>query len=468
MVSINIKILESGIPGDFLERAVVAPYFITVHLGTPTEIAENITVPFIDYIKNVASSELYPTWHENALRANIHAIVSIALNRYFTEWYRAKGFNFDITNSTQYDQSFVPGRDIYDSISIIVDEIFNQYIVLEGNIEPFFATFCDGITVQCDGMSQWGSVQLANEGYTPIEILKYYYGENINIKLAPVGEPLFRYKETLEKGDSGFDVLRKELQLNRISMNFPAIPKIDPADGYYNDSTEAAVKEFQKIFNLPVTGIIDRSTWYKISYIYIAVAKLSETTSEGIFLKQYEDLLENILLKGDVRPRVTLLQYFLVLLSLYYPTVPEVNITGTFDEQTRLSVIEYQKTLNLPPTGIVDEATWESIYSSSLGIIRSLSPEAIFLPYLRYVIDYKLGDKGPGVFIVQIMLQYISTVLPEIPFVQLTEIYDETTENAVIQFQNFYGIEPTGIVDETTWNAIAEIYRTQRYQSKFT
>lgn len=427
--------------------------------------AENITVSFIDYIKNVASSELYPTWPDDALRANIHAIISIALNRYFTEWYRIRGYNFDITNTTQYDQAFVPNRSTYDNINAIVDEIFNQYIVQEGNIEPFFATFCDGRTVQCEGLSQWGTVELAEMGYTPDEILQYYYGENITIKTAPVGEVLYRFKEPLMPGDSNIDVLRKQVQLDRISVNFPAIPKIAPLDGYYGPSTEAAVREFQRVFNLTVTGIIDQGTWYKMSYIYQAVTKLAETTSEGIMLRQYEELLSNMLIEGDVRPRVVLLQYFLKLLSLYYPTVPDTAITGIFDEQTRLAVIEYQKTKNLEPTEIVNQQTWESIYNDSLGIIKTLPPESIYLPYFKYARDFKLGDEGPGVFVIQEMLQYISLVIPEIPYVQLTQTFDEATENGVIAFQNFYGIEPTGVVDETTWNAIVETYRAQRYGS---
>lgn len=425
--------------------------------------AENINIPFTDYIKNVASSELYPTWPENALRANIHAIISIALNRYFTEWYKARGYNFDITSSTQVDQAFVQNRGTFDNIDKLVDELFNQYIATAGKIEPLYAEFCDGRNTKCNGLHQWGTVDLANQGYAPEEILQYYYGENIFIKTAPVGEPAYRYQIPLKFGDSGLDVLRKQLQLSRISINFPAISRINSVDGYFDENTEDVVKEFQTVFSLPVTGIIDLSTWYKISSIYQAVTKLAERTSEGILLSQYEEILSDVLLRGDIRPRVSFLQYLLTLMSLYYPSVPETAITSVFDEQTRLAVIEYQKTMHLEPTGIVNQETWNSLYSNGLGILRTLPPQSIYLPYVRYSKDYGPGDIGPAIFIIQEMLQYISLTIPQIPFVELTEVFDDSTQNAVIAFQNFVKLEPTGIVNEATWNTLTEVYRAQRY-----
>lgn len=251
-----------GIPAEF----VTIPEYITVHLDRPDEVAENITVPFIDYIKNVASSELYPTWPENALRANIHAIVSVALNRYILEWYRSRGYEFDITNSTQFDQAFVKGRGIYESIDRIVNEIFNDYVIRDGQVIPLFTTFCDGRLTSCNGLFQWGSVDLAEQGYTPMDILKYYFGDDISlVENAPVGGVGLAYPgEPLMPGDSSIIILRQQLGLNRIAMNFPAIPQIAPTNGYYGESTENTVREFQRIFNLPVTGIIDKATFYKI------------------------------------------------------------------------------------------------------------------------------------------------------------------------------------------------------------
>ena len=186
----------------------VVPEYITVHLGPPNEAAENVTVPFTSYIKNVASSEVYPTWPENALRANILAQISVALNRVYTEYYRSRGYDFDITSSTRYDQAFVPGRSTFENIDRLVDDIFNNYIVRQGNVEPLYAQFCDGVRTQCAGLSQWGSVDLAEQGMTPYEILQYYFGDNINIVFnAPVGDGTPSYPgRPLSRGSMGEDV----------------------------------------------------------------------------------------------------------------------------------------------------------------------------------------------------------------------------------------------------------------------
>lgn len=456
------------IPGGPPTYFATIPEYITVHLGNPDEEAENVTAPFIDYIKNVASSELYPTWPENALRANIHAIVSVALNRIALEWYKARGYNFDITNSTRYDQAYVYNRGIYDSISNIVDEIFNQYVVRSGQVLPLYTTFCDGRVVKCNGLYQWGSVDLANKGYSPIEILKYYYGEDISIATdIPVGGVGLAYPgEPLGLGDSSIIILRQQLGLNRISQNFPIIPTIEPADGYYGESTELAVREFQRVFNLPVTGIIDRATFYKIRQIYSAVSRLSELTVPGSIYEQIYQITQTVLLQGDIRPRVNILQYFLDVLSLYYPSIPSVAYTGIFDEQTRQGVIEFQKIMGLRPTGIVDAETWNLIYDIILGIFATLPPERVYLPYFRFPsreFTLEVGSRLPGVFIIQEMLSYIALIIPTIPSVTVNGVFDESTERAVIEFQTLFGLEPTGVVDESTWNELVRVYREQRY-----
>lgn len=218
----------------------VIPEYITVHLGAPDAPAQNVTVPFTDYIKNVASSEIYPTWPESALRANILAQISFALNRIYTEYYPSRGYDFDITNSTAMDQSFVYGRDIFENISRIVDEIFNNYIRRGNNIEPLFAVYCNGTTVTCEGLSQWGSVELANLGYVPYDILRTYYGDDINIVYnAPVSEVEPSVPEILLRlGSVGNDVAFMQTRLNRISANYPSIPKIDPVDGIFGVETD--------------------------------------------------------------------------------------------------------------------------------------------------------------------------------------------------------------------------------------
>ena len=277
----NLPQEDSQIITPRIHREVFIPTHIRVHLGVPTANARNIIVPFIDYIKNVASSEIFPDWPYHSLRANIHAQISIALNRVFTEWYRSKGLNFDITNSTQFDQYFVEGRNIYQSVSVIADEIFNTYINRPPGIEPLFAEYCNGTTVTCAGLKQWGTVTLANQGRNYLDILRYYYGPNTSVRTTNnIQAPFESFRSTLTIGSSGNDVTRIQSQLARIRRNYPRIPAI-PIDGIYGSQTAAAVREFQTIFGLPATGTVDRSTWFKINLTYLAVAKLAELGSEG-------------------------------------------------------------------------------------------------------------------------------------------------------------------------------------------
>ena len=289
------------------------PETITVHLGAPDSDAANVTVDFPTYIKNVASSEIYPTWPESALRANIYAIISFALNRIYTEWYRSRGYDFDITASTQFDQKFINNREIFENISDIVDEIFNDYVVRQGNIEPLFTSFCNGTTVTCSGLSQWGTVSLANQGFTPYEILQYYYGDNINIvKDAPVMTKTPSYPGTpLTEGMATNDVRSIQVQLNRISRNYPAIPKIPSIDGVYGTYTADAVREFQRIFNLAETGTVNEATWYKIAYIYTSVKRLAELNSEGVNLEEVKKQYPGELKFGMQSVYVNELQYYL-------------------------------------------------------------------------------------------------------------------------------------------------------------
>nr|WP_312578821.1 peptidoglycan-binding protein [Sedimentibacter sp.] len=455
--------MSMSIPGF---TNVVIPETITVHLGAPDEPAENVTVNFIDYIKNVASSELYPTWPESALRANIYAIVSIALNRIFTEWYRSRGYDFDITNSTQFDQSFVLNRGIFENISQIADEIFDDYIVRDSRIEPLFARYCDGRISQCDGMYQWGSVDLADIGYTPLEILQYYYGDDISIVTgAPVGNIETTYPGTpLKLGDSNIYVYLAQLELNNISQNYPAIPQIYPVDGVFSPLMESAVKSFQTVFNLPPTGIIDEATWYRIKNIYVAIRKLAELSSQGMFIS---DIPVSAIEGGLVVPRVQLVQYYLNILSAYYNTIQAVDINGILDPPTRNSIMAFQRTFGLPTTGIIDNRTWDAINNTILEILVTLPPNLVSIPKLIYPgIVYGRGDVGPGVVIIQELLAYISSYIPNITYVPynlIDGVFGPITESAVITFQEQYGLEPNGIVDENTGNRMLEVYTDLKY-----
>lgn len=438
------------------------PEKLVVHLGRPGDPgARNITIDFPYYIKNVASSEIYPTWPEDALKANIYAIISYTLNRYYTEWYRSQGHNFDITSSIQFDHTFIENRDIFEPISLIVDDIFNNFIRREGHIEPLFTAYCDGRVVVCDGLHQWGSLDLANKGYSYLEILKYYYGDDIYIVFnAPVRPNTNSYPGTpLTLGTSGNDVARIQRQLNRVSNTYPAMPKIVSVDGIFGADTRDAVLKFQEIFNLSQTGVVDKSTWYKISYIYNSVKKLSDLYSEGLTLEEISLQFPEQLTEGDTGPVVSHVQYFLEVIGAYYNDVFPVEVTGIFDGQTVESVKSFQKVYGLPETGIVDEQTWNDILRAYMGIVESVpvnieGPNAVLFPGLILT----EGMTNEYVRILQVYLSFINQTYPNIPAVSTTGYFGPLTRNSVTAFQQQFGIQPTGSVGAFTWNAISNLY----------
>lgn len=275
----SVKVIPPGDSGFIVLDEVVVPEFIIVHDGVPDDsTAPNYYIRFRDYIKNVASSEIYSTWPEATMTANILAILSFTLNRVFTEWYRNQGKNFTITSSTAYDHQFIYGRNFYRSISEIVDQIFTNYLSRPGVKQPILTQYCDGVQVTCPGwMTQWGSKYLGDQGQSAIEILRYYYGSDMYINTAPqvAGIPSSFPGYNLQTGSSGPSVRTIQRQLNAISNNFPAIPKV-AVDGVYGASTRDAVETFQRVFNMPVTGIVDYPTWYRISDIYVAVTRMAE------------------------------------------------------------------------------------------------------------------------------------------------------------------------------------------------
>ncbi len=298
------KPLPEPTSGVVLPQPVV-PEYVTVHQGGPEDpSAPNYRVPFKDYIKNVASCEIYSTWTESALRANIFCIVSFALNRIFTEWYRGKGKNFDITSSTAYDQAFNYGRNFYDNISQIVDEIFSTYVRRVGRKQPLFTQYCDGKSVTCpQWLSQWGSQELGRQGLGPYDILTRYYGTDIELVTAEkvAGSPMSYPGEELTIGSRGPAVRAIQGQLNRIARNYPLIPRL-AEDGIYGTKTAQSVKTFQQIFSLPQTGIVDYATWYKISDVYVGVTRIAElTTTESSRAWKNEFIPPTILGMDDKR-----------------------------------------------------------------------------------------------------------------------------------------------------------------------
>lgn len=442
-------------------RLPYIPETITVHLGRPEEYAENVTLSFPEYIKNVASSEIYPTWPESAIMANIYAQISFALNRVYTEFYRSRGYNFDITNTTAYDQKFIKNRDIFENVSHIVDDIFNDYVVKQGYIEPYFTAYCNGTTSTCGGLSQWGTVDLANQGYVPYEILQYYYGDDINIVFdAPVANNIESYPgSSLKLGDLGNDIQIIQRQLNRIARNYPAIPRIEAISGIFDIPTENAVKEFQKIFNLTPDGIVGKATWYKLKYIYNGVKNLSELISEGLTLEDVTVSYPSALQEGSTGTSVKSLQYYLNILSYFYLKLSPINIDGIYGSFTKQMVIQFQAAYGLTPDGIVGKNTWDAIKKVYELIVSSLPTgyqgnNAIIYP--GYFLSIRMRDnnvKALQTYLLEIAKQDI-----DIPLLQITGIFDEPTKNAVIAFQNKYQLDASGIVGPATWNLIAKVY----------
>ena len=360
------------------------PQSITVHLGPPGSDAENVTVSFPEYVKNVASSEIYPTWEPAAIRANVLAIISFALNRVYTEYYPSRGYPFNITSSTAYDQKFIKGRSIFENISQVVDSIFNSYIRRIGFVEPLAAKFCNGTTTTCDGLSQWGSQAMAEQGADSITILRSYYGDNIEIVTnAPVMGIRYSYPGApVRLGDRGEAVLRIQTMLNRISRDYPAIPKVQPVDGIFGEGTEQAVIKFQQIFSLTPDGIVGSATWYKLVFLYVGVLDLAELVSEGQTFYANAIPLEfsDVVAPGDTGEEVRVIQYLLSVVSEFYSNVPPVAVDGVYGPATRQAVIAVQQMAGLPQDGVVGEQTWQALYRLYAGIADTMTEYTNVIP----------------------------------------------------------------------------------------
>ena len=440
----------------------VIPETIVVHLGAPDSNAENIRISFPEYIKNVASSEIYPTWPKEALRANILAQISVALNRVYTQFYRSRGYNFDITSSPAYDQTFVYQRDIFANISEIVDEIFDSYIRKDGNVEPLYAEFCDGVEINCNGLEQWGSVALAEQGLGYLDILKRYYGDDISvITNVPVGNIPPTYPSVvLSEGDTGREVELLQRRLNRISANFPGIPKISPDDGFFGKSTTDAVKKFQEVFGLTPDGLVGRATWIEIQAAYNAVKRLYAVNSEGLKLEDLDTRYSSDLSEGDRGDSVLTLQYFLNYISLFVASVLSTDYDGVYGPSTATSVRSFQRTYGLDENGIVNRETWDKIEGVYYDIISGLEQnpsENAILPYPGRILA--VGSEGDDVRVLQQYLNFISNTYQTIPKLNVDGIFGASTARAVSEFKKIFNIPGNPErVNAPTWNAIASIY----------
>ncbi|MBP5209900.1 MAG: peptidoglycan-binding protein [Clostridia bacterium] len=437
------------------------PDSITVHLGPPDREAPDVTLSYTDYLKNVASSEIYPTWEEEAIRANVLAQNSFALNRVYTEYYRSRGYPFDITNDIARDQSFVYGRDIFENVGRIVDENFDTYIRRPGAVEPLFAAYCDGVEVVCDGFSQWGSQQLASEGLSAEAILRRYFGDIELVRDVPVGGSVSSApKVPLRLGSIGPNTQRLQVRLNRISTDFPAIPKIYPADGVFGPETEAAVRAFQRTFSMTEDGVVGSGTWYRINAIYTAVKRLADLNSEGLRPEEVATQFPEALRRGSSGVAVRAMQYYLSYVGRFVDTVPTVTADGVFGPETERAVRAFQETYGLTVDGVVGELTWDALYRVYLGMVESIPlyyREGVTVPFPGVII--KIGTEGESVRLLQNYLNYIAATFSEIPRVSVTGYYGTATAAAVDAFVRLFGITALpGVVDSIVWNAITDVY----------
>ena len=436
---------------------VVIPKNITVHLGKPAAAARNVTVSFRDYIANVASSEVYPTWPEQALRANIHCQISLALNRIYTEWYPSKGYTFNITNSTSYDQYYVHGRTVFDVMVRITDDIFNTYIRKTGTVNPYYSEYCDGKSVTCPGLKQWGTVTLANQGRNALQILKYYYGNDIeiirtsNIQSIPQSYP----GSPIRQGDSGTAVFTLQRQLNRITKDYPFLGLLT-VDGVFGAKMAATVRAFQKQFNLTADGVVGRQAWYKISYIYVSVKDLAELTSEG---EVSSGTLSDgtwggtVLRTGSTGSAVEQLQFWLNTLAQYESSIPSLTVDGVYGTGTANTVRAFQRKYGLTVDGVVGRDTWTALYDQFRSIQSDNgTPNAYPGTALRE------GASGQNVRLVQFWLKIARTVYSNLNNITVDGKFGSATTAAVKRFQTYFGLTSDGVVGRTTWNKLYEVY----------
>ena len=398
-------------------------------------------------------------WPEQALRANIHCQISLALNRIYTEWYPSKGYSFNITNSTSYDQYYVHGRTVFDVMVRLTDDIFNTYIRKTGTVNPYYAEYCDGKSVTCPGLKQWGTVTLANQGRNALSILKYYYGSNIeiirtnNIQSIPQSYP----GSPLRQGSTGAAVFTLQRQLNRITKDYPFLGLLT-VDGIFGRKMTETVKKFQRQFNLTADGVVGRSTWYKISYIYVSVKDLAELTSEGeTFSGTLPDGPWNfgsgVLKQGSTGSEVEQMQFWLSTLAQYESRIPSVTVDGVYGSGTAAAVRAFQRLYGLTVDGIVGLTTWTELYDQFRSIQSDNgTPNAYPGTALRQ------GSSGQNVRLVQFWLKIARTVYSSLNNITVDGIFGSSTAAAVRRFQTYFGLTSDGVVGRTTWNKLYEVY----------
>jgi len=467
------QVLDAGEPeqaigiAPFILPEVTIPNFIRVHLGRMENTsAATVSVPFINYIKNVTSHEIFDEWPEQAIMANVYCIVSLTLNRVYTEFYRKKGFSFDITSETYTDQKYVHNGIIGARISAIVDRIFNQYLAVVGHKEPFLSLYNDGVQVNIAGrLSQWGSFFDARDrGMNAWQIIKKYYSQNLELRTVErfggVLESFPGY--TLTLGTRGDAVRAMQLFLNRILGRYTDII-INPADGVFGEKTRTSVMAFQQVYNLPQTGEIDRRTWYEISRIYAVEKGLWEMYSEGQRMGIGKTPHTKVTRQGDVGPLVTELQFLLDFIAMYHSEIPFVAQTSRFDALTAEGVKAFQRLFGLTADGVVGATTWRLLYDVYWGIMENATPptppgpnpppsEIPAFPGTAL----RVGSTGASVRLVQEAINKLAEVTPGMWRIAADGVFGNGTRDAVMAFQRIFGLTVDGIVGPNTWRRLME------------
>lgn len=451
----------------FLLPEVIIPNFIRVHLGRETASAATVSVPYIDYIKNVTSHEIYDTWPEQAIIANVHCIVSFTLNRIFTEFYRKRGRNFDITSETYMDQKYVHGGVIGARISAIVDRIYNQYLAIIGHREPFLSLYNDGVRVNIPGrLSQWGSFYDARDrGLNAWQIIKKYFSQNLELRVCNrFGGILQSYPGyTLMPGSRGNAVRTMQLQLNRILGRYTNVI-INPVDGIYGPQTTNSVRMFQQIYNLPQTGNIDQRTWYEIGRIYAIERALWEMYSEGQRIGIGTTPPTKITRMNDTGALVVELQFLLDFIAMYHSEIPFVAQTSRFDALTDAGVRAFQRLFNITVDGIVGATTWRMLYDVYWGIIQNTTPPQpppvnpnppTDIPPFPGT-SLRLGSAGANVRLIQEAINRLAQVTPGLWQIAEDGIFGSGTQEAVMAFQRIFGLVVDGIVGPITWTRLMQ------------
>ena len=454
---------------------VIIPDYIIVHLARPEVSAPNRRVSFKDYIKNVAFHEIYDSWPDAALTANIYCIVSLALNRIYTEFYRTqgRGYEFDITNDTSIDQKYVDGGSTGARINAIVDKIFNNYLAVVGHQEPFLTLYCDGVQVKCPGrLTQWGSYYDALSGMTPWQIIQKYYAYNLELRQCNVfSAPFESYPGyTLKEGSSGDNVQTMQLYINRILGRYSNVI-VKPVDGIFGPIMKKAVTAFQQYYNLPANGEINKTSWYKISYIYGIEKALWEMSSEGEHITVGKTPPTTATRINDTGALVVELQFLLNFILVYHNEIPFVAGTSSFDSYTITAVTAFQKKFGLTADGVVGASTWKKLYDVYWEIaenavkppqpsdIKSITQPSLAqkMPsYPGYVIE--AGAIGHDAMLIQQAINGLSDHYNGLWKINADGQFGNGTRSAVEAFQKLFGLTADGKVGKITWNKLMDEY----------